>query len=185
MMEDMSDLRLVLNCGGSMRLVFEGRAHKLKYTEVTAVINENITLKPARLREQRQVQEMLHQFTTAKLGEEDYITEVFLVDVLYVQSKWLDEVLLGEEPCIVNKTTVIDPKEDISLGSLTAEFLKSSIGNIAYIMDQFIDQDPDDKRSSKARWDVLDVTSCYPEILHERKRTGRQLTILDGFIIKK
>ncbi|KRX35295.1 hypothetical protein T05_7172 [Trichinella murrelli] len=29
----------------------------------------------ARLREQRQVQEMLHQFTTAKLGEEDYITE--------------------------------------------------------------------------------------------------------------
>ncbi|KRX62673.1 hypothetical protein T09_10977 [Trichinella sp. T9] len=74
-MEDMSDLRLVLNCGGSMRLVFEGRAHKLKYTEVTAVINENITLKPARLREQRQVQEMLHQFTTAKLGEEDYITE--------------------------------------------------------------------------------------------------------------
>ncbi|KRZ62249.1 hypothetical protein T02_6020 [Trichinella nativa] len=32
-MEDMSDLRLVLNCGGSMRLVFEGRAHKLKYTD--------------------------------------------------------------------------------------------------------------------------------------------------------
>ncbi|KRZ83672.1 hypothetical protein T08_6029 [Trichinella sp. T8] len=96
-----------------------------------------------------------------------------------------DDLKQLAEPCIVNKTTVIDPKEDISLGSLTAEFLKSSIGNIAYIMDQFIDQDPDDKRSSKARWDVLDVTSCYPEILHERKRTGRQLTILDGFIIKK
>ncbi|KRX68216.1 hypothetical protein T09_15015 [Trichinella sp. T9] len=96
-----------------------------------------------------------------------------------------DDLKQLAEPCIVNKTTVIDPKEDISLGSLTAEFLKSSIGNIAHIMDQFIDQNPDDKRSSKARWDVLDVTSCYPEILHERKRTERQLTILDGFIIKK
>ncbi|XP_003377566.1 glutamate--tRNA ligase [Trichinella spiralis] len=103
----MSDLRLVLNCGGSMRLVFEGRGYKLKYTEVTSVINEkhhietcqvyeHLTYKmkkavlkksfpaiydkeaSARLREQRQVQEMLHQFTTAKLGEEDYITEVYL-----------------------------------------------------------------------------------------------------------
>ncbi|KRX43001.1 hypothetical protein T06_15004, partial [Trichinella sp. T6] len=89
------------------------------------------------------------------------------------------------EPCIVNKTTIIDPKADISLGSLTAEFLKNSISNIAHIMNQFIEQDPDGERSSKARWDVLDVTSCYPEILHERKRTGRQLTMLDGFIIKK
>ncbi|KRX50497.1 hypothetical protein T06_5028, partial [Trichinella sp. T6] len=86
-------------------------------------------------------------------------------------------------PCIVNKTTVIDLKENISLGSLTAEFLKSSIGNIARIMDQFIDEDPDDKRSSKARWDVLDVTSCYPETLHERRRRGDSslyLTVLSS-----
>ncbi|KRX85782.1 hypothetical protein T06_8614 [Trichinella sp. T6] len=96
-----------------------------------------------------------------------------------------DDLKQLAEPCIVNKTTVIDPKEDISLGSPTAEFLKSSISNIAHIMNQFIEQNPDGEQSSKARWDVLDMTSCYPEILLERKRTGRQLTMLDGFIIKK
>ncbi|KRY07580.1 hypothetical protein T12_6855 [Trichinella patagoniensis] len=94
-------------------------------------------------------------------------------------------VFSGPQMNVLTGFYFIDPKEDISLGSLTAEFLKSSISNIAHIMDQFIEQDPDDERSSKARWDVLDVTSCYPEILHERKRTGRQLTMLDGFIIKK
>ncbi|KRX22714.1 hypothetical protein T07_3306 [Trichinella nelsoni] len=50
-----------------------------------------------------------------------------------------DDLKQLAEPCIVNKTTVIDPKEDIYLGSLTAEFLKNSISNIAHIMDQFIE----------------------------------------------
>ncbi|KRZ78192.1 hypothetical protein T10_1493 [Trichinella papuae] len=51
-------------------------------------------------------------------------------------------------------------------------------------MDHFIEQNPVDERSSKARRDVLEMISCYQEILHERKRKERQLT-LDSFITKK
>ncbi|KRZ05679.1 hypothetical protein T11_12338 [Trichinella zimbabwensis] len=56
--------------------------------------------------------------------------------------------------CSDNKPTVIDSIEDISLRTLTAEFLKKSITNIAQMRAQFMEQDPDDERSSKARQDV-------------------------------
>ncbi|KRX41874.1 Protein tincar [Trichinella murrelli] len=49
------------------------------------------------------------------------------------------------------------------------EFPKNSITNITEIMDQFIEQDPEDERSYKARQDVLEMISCYQEILHKRK----------------
>ncbi|KRX13540.1 Protein tincar [Trichinella nelsoni] len=64
----------------------------------------------------------------------------------------------------------VDSKEDIiPLRSITAEFPKNSITNITEIMDQFTEQDAEDERSYKARQDVLEMISCYQEILHERK----------------
>ncbi|KRZ71351.1 Ligand-gated ion channel 50 [Trichinella papuae] len=53
------------------------------------------------------------------------------------------------ELCTDNKPTVVNSKEDIHLKTLTAQFLKNSITNITQIMDQFIEQDPDDERSPK------------------------------------
>jgi hypothetical protein len=50
-------------------------------------------------------------------------------------------------------------------------------------MDQFIDNDPDWERSSKAKRDVLDVTSCYRELLREGNLKKRQST-LDTYIKK-
>ncbi|KRZ54332.1 Protein tincar [Trichinella nativa] len=54
-------------------------------------------------------------------------------------------------------------------GILPSEFPKNSITNITEIMVQFIEQDPEDERSYKARQDVLEMISCYQEILHKRK----------------
>ncbi|KRX16552.1 Ligand-gated ion channel 50 [Trichinella nelsoni] len=51
----------------------------------------------------------------------------------------------------------------------TTLHLKNNITNIAQIMDQFIQQDPVDKQSSKSRRDVLQMISCDQEILREKK----------------
>jgi hypothetical protein len=51
-------------------------------------------------------------------------------------------------------------------------------------MDQFIDNDLDWQRSSKAKRGVHDMISCYQELLHERKLKKRQST-LDAYIKKK
>ncbi|XP_003372813.1 putative neurotransmitter-gated ion-channel ligand binding domain protein [Trichinella spiralis] len=80
-----------------------------------------------------------------------------------------DDLKQPAELCTDNKPTVVDSKVDIPLTTLTAEFLKNNIINIAQIMDQFIQQDPVDKRSYKSRRDVLEMISYYQEILHEKK----------------
>ncbi|KRZ80652.1 hypothetical protein T10_740 [Trichinella papuae] len=73
---------------------------------------------------------------------------IFLKCAMFIELKHLAEL------CSDNKPTVIYSKEDISLRTLTAEFLKNSITNIAQMRAQFMEQNPDDERSSKARQDV-------------------------------
>jgi hypothetical protein len=51
-------------------------------------------------------------------------------------------------------------------------------------MDQFIDNDPDWQRRSKAKRGVLDMISCYRELLRETTRKKRQSTF-DAYIKKK
>ncbi|KRX81532.1 Ligand-gated ion channel 50 [Trichinella sp. T6] len=85
-----------------------------------------------------------------------------------------DDLKQLAELCTDNKSKVVDSKVDIPLTTLTAEFLRNNITNIAQIMDQFIQQDPVDKRSSKSRRDVYLIScdilmiSCYQEILREK-----------------
>jgi len=67
---------------------------------------------------------------------------------------------------------------------LTIEFLSSSITAITQITDQFIDNDPDWEQSIKAKQGVLDMISCYRELLRERKVKKRQST-LEAYIKKK
>jgi hypothetical protein len=67
---------------------------------------------------------------------------------------------------------------------LTIEFLSSSITAITQITDQFMDNDPDWEQSIKAKQDVLDMISCYRELLRERKVKKRQST-LEAYIKKK
>jgi hypothetical protein len=65
---------------------------------------------------------------------------------------------------------------------LTTEFLSNTITAIKLIMDQFIDNDPDWEQSNKAKQGVLDMISCYRELLCERK-LKRQST-LNAYIKK-
>ncbi|KRY92502.1 hypothetical protein T4D_9629 [Trichinella pseudospiralis] len=70
---------------------------------------------------------------------------IFLKCAMFIELKHLAEL------CSDNKPTVIHSKEDISLRTLTAEFLKNTIMNIAQMKGQFMEQDLDDERSSKTR----------------------------------
>jgi hypothetical protein len=51
-------------------------------------------------------------------------------------------------------------------------------------MDQFRGNDPDYEQESKAERGVLEIISCYQELLRERKVKKRYST-LDAHIIKK
>ena len=66
---------------------------------------------------------------------------------------------------------------------LSTAFLKSSLDTITEIMDQFIENDTDFDRSSKAKRGVMDALSTYRELLTQRKRKT-QLT-LDTFLFKR
>ena len=50
-------------------------------------------------------------------------------------------------------------------------------------MNQFIQNDSNFDRNSKARQNVINAMSCYRQLLAERKR--KRQTTLDDFIIKK
>jgi hypothetical protein len=83
-----------------------------------------------------------------------------------------------------SESEALDAEEETPVRDITPEFLSSSITSITQIMDHFIDNDPDCKRSSKAKRGVLHMISCYRELLRERKLKKRQST-LDAYIKKK
>ncbi|GFR08430.1 uncharacterized protein TNCT_525221 [Trichonephila clavata] len=66
---------------------------------------------------------------------------------------------------------------------LSTEFLETSLATITEIMNQFIENDPNFDRSSKAKRGVMDALSTYQQLLKERKRET-QIT-LDTFLIKR
>jgi hypothetical protein len=88
------------------------------------------------------------------------------------------------EQRIQSESEAFDAEEGTPVRDLATGFLSNSITTITQIMDQFIDNDPDWERSNKAKRGVLDVTSCYRELLSERKLKKRQST-LDAYIKKK
>lgn len=60
---------------------------------------------------------------------------------------------------------------------LVNEFLSDSITKITAIMEHFTENDPDWKRSSQAKIGVLDIVSCYRELLRERQLKKRQSSL--------
>ncbi|GFY07522.1 uncharacterized protein TNCV_3650291 [Trichonephila clavipes] len=66
---------------------------------------------------------------------------------------------------------------------LSTEFLKASLTTVTEIMDQFIENNSNFYRNSKARRGVMDVLSTYQQLLTEWKRKT-QIT-LDTFLIKR
>lgn len=62
-------------------------------------------------------------------------------------------------------------------------FVKRSLSTITEIMDQFVENDPNFARSSKARRGVIDALSTYQQLLTERKRKTQ--TTLDAFLTKR
>jgi hypothetical protein len=88
------------------------------------------------------------------------------------------------EQCIQSESEAFDAEEETPVRDLITEFLSNSISAIMQIMDQFIDNDPYWERRNKAKRGVLDMTSCYRELLSERKLKKRQST-LDAYIKKK
>lgn len=74
--------------------------------------------------------------------------------------------------------------EETPKKELTTEFLSNSLATITQIMEQFVENDPDDERSSKVKRGVMSMLSCYHEMLKERRLRKRQTT-LNHFIFKK
>lgn len=66
---------------------------------------------------------------------------------------------------------------------LSMAFVKRSLTTITEIMDQFVENDPNFDRSSKARRGVIDALSTYQQLLTERKRKTQ--TTLDAFLTKR
>jgi len=95
-----------------------------------------------------------------------------------------DELRELAQQHIQSESEVSDAEEETPVRDLTTEFLSNTITAITQIMDQFIDNDPDWERSNQAKRGVLDMTSCYRELLRERKLKKRQST-LDAYIKKK
>ena len=62
-------------------------------------------------------------------------------------------------------------------------FVKRSVTNVTEIMDQFVENDPNFDRSSKARLGVKDALFTYQQLLAERKRKTK--TTLDAFLTKR
>jgi hypothetical protein len=72
------------------------------------------------------------------------------------------------EQRIQTESEAFDAEEETPVRDLTTEFLSNRITAIMQITDQFIDNDPDWKRSNKAKRGVLYMKSCYQELLHEK-----------------
>jgi hypothetical protein len=87
------------------------------------------------------------------------------------------------EQRIQSESEAFGAEEETPVRDLTTEFLSNSITAITQIMDQSIDNDPDWERSNKAKRGVLDMISCYRELLRERKLKKRQST-LDAYTKK-
>uniref|UniRef100_T1IFU6 Uncharacterized protein n=1 Tax=Rhodnius prolixus TaxID=13249 RepID=T1IFU6_RHOPR len=66
---------------------------------------------------------------------------------------------------------------------LSMAFVKRRLTTITEIMDQFVENDPNFDRSSKARRGVIDALSTYQQLLTERKRKSQ--TPLDAFLTKR
>lgn len=66
---------------------------------------------------------------------------------------------------------------------LSMAFVKRSLTTITEIMDQFVENDPNFDRSSKARRGVIDALSTYQQLLTERKRKTQ--ATLDTFLTKR
>ena len=62
-------------------------------------------------------------------------------------------------------------------------FVRRNLTTITEIMDQFVKNDPNFDRSSKARQGVTDALSTYQQLLTESKR--KKQTILDPFLTKR
>jgi hypothetical protein len=95
-----------------------------------------------------------------------------------------DELRELAEQHIQSESETFEAEEETPVRDLTTEFLSNSITAIKQIMDQLIDNDPDWERSNKAKRGVLNITSCYRELLRERKLKKRQSTF-DAYIKKK
>ncbi|KAK2578211.1 hypothetical protein KPH14_000945 [Odynerus spinipes] len=83
----------------------------------------------------------------------------------------------------VHKDDEFSVSEDEEQKELATNFLKTSLTTIVDIMDQFIQNDSNFDRSSKARRSVMDAMSCYQQLLTERNR--KRQTTLDDFLTKK
>ena len=70
----------------------------------------------------------------------------------------------------VREDDEISVSEDEEQTELATDFLKKSLASITEIMDQFIQNDSNFDRSSKARRGVIDAMSCYRQLLAERER---------------
>ena len=113
----------------------------------------------------------------------------------------LDEINVKEVEEIVQETAaslsndelkeLTEQEENKSIDSIDFEeerkelsmaFVKRSLTTITEIMDQFVENDPNFDRISKARGSVIDALSTYQQLLTERKRKTQ--TTLDAFLTK-
>lgn len=98
----------------------------------------------------------------------------------------LSDSLSTDDLQLINKR-----EENIKIGSdfndvqkeLSMVFVDRSVTTVTEIMDQFIENDPNFERSSKARRGVIDALSAYQQLLKESRRKTQPT--LEAFLIKR
>lgn len=124
-----------------------------------------------------EIVELAKQTGLDEVNVED-VEEIVQETAASLSNDELKELTEQEENKNIDSSDFEEEQKELSMA-----FVKKSLTTITEIMDQFVENDPNFDRSSKARRGVIDALSTYQQLLTERKRKTQ--TTLDAFLTKR
>lgn len=124
-----------------------------------------------------EIVELAKQTGLDEVNVED-VEEIVQETAASLSNDELKELTEQEENKNIDSSDFEEEQKELSMA-----FVKRSLTTITEIMDQFVENDPNFDRSSKARRGVIDALSTYQQLLTERKRKTQ--TTLDAFLTKR
>lgn len=124
-----------------------------------------------------EIVELAKQTGLDEVNVED-VEEIIQETAASLSNDELKELTEQEENKNIDSSDFEEEQKELSMA-----FVKRSLTTITEIMDQFVENDPNFDRSSKARRGVIDALSTYQQLLTERKRKTQ--TTLDAFLTKR
>lgn len=122
-----------------------------------------------------EIVELAKQTGLDEVNVED-VEEIVQETAASLSNDELKELTEQEENKNIDSSDFEEEQKELSMA-----FVKRSLTTITEIMDQFVENDPNFDRSSKARRGVIDALSTYQQLLTERKRKTQ--TTLDAFFL--